>query len=77
MTTTEAAESSHWGKIDGVSIDFPMVVDEMHQLTLTYTVDLAAARALLPGDAFEVLEVAPGSTSAHRRSGRLRGEPVG
>ena len=61
MTTTEAAESSHWGKIDGVSIDFPMVVDEMHQLTLTYTVYLSAARALLPGDAFEVLEVAPGS----------------
>ncbi len=61
MTTTETAGSSHWGKIDGVSIDFPMVVDEMHQLTLTYTVPLAAAQALLPGEAFEVMEVAPGS----------------
>lgn len=59
MTTTDTTESSHWGDIDGVSIDFPMVVDEMHQLTLTYTVSLDAARSLLPGDAFEVLEVAP------------------
>lgn len=61
MTITEAAGSSHWGTIDGVSIDFPMVVDEMHQLTLTYSVPLDAAQALLPGEAFQVLEVAPDS----------------
>jgi hypothetical protein len=53
-------DTTHWGEIDGVSIDFPMVVDDMRQATLTYTVPIDAARALLPGDAFEVLEVAPG-----------------
>lgn len=51
----------HWGEIDGRSIDFPMVVDDMRQLTLTYSVPIEPARALLPGDAFEVLEVAPGT----------------
>jgi hypothetical protein len=55
-----SSDTTHWGEIDGVSIDFPMVVDDMRQATLTYTVPLDAARALLPGDAFEVLEVAPG-----------------
>lgn len=60
MTVTEDAQGSHWGEIDGVSIDFPMVVDDMRQLTLTYTVPLEPARALLPGDAFEVVEIAPG-----------------
>lgn len=60
MTVTDDANSSHWGEIDGVSIDFPMVVEDMRQLTLTYTVPIEPARALLPGDAFEVLEMAPG-----------------
>ena len=31
MTLTDA-QGSHWGEIDGVSIDFPMVVDDMRQL---------------------------------------------
>lgn len=60
MTVTEDAQGSHWGEIDGVSIDFPMVVDDMRQLTLTFTVPIEPARALLPGDAFEVVEIAPG-----------------
>jgi hypothetical protein len=60
MSTTEP-DTGHWGEIDGVSIDFPLVVDEMNSATLTFTVPLQPARALLPGDAFEVLEVAPGS----------------
>ncbi len=55
-----SSDTTHWGEIDGVAIDFPMVVDDMRQATLTYTVPIDAARALLPGDAFEVLEVAPG-----------------
>ena len=54
MTVTEDSQGSHWGEIDGVAIDFPMVVEDMRQLTLTYTVPIAPARALLPGDAFEV-----------------------
>jgi hypothetical protein len=60
MTVTDDTQDSHWGEIDGVSIDFPMVVEDMRQLTLTYTVPIEPARALLPGDAFEVVEIAPG-----------------
>lgn len=60
MTVTEDTQGSHWGEIDGVSIDFPMVVEDMRQLTLTYTVPIEPARRLLPGDAYEVVEVAPG-----------------
>ena len=61
MTTTGTdSETEHWGEIDGVSIDFPMVVEDMRQATLTYTVPIEAARALIPGDGFEVLEIAPG-----------------
>lgn len=50
----------HWGEIDGVSIDFPIEVEEMNSATLTFTVPIGPARAVLPGEAFEVLEVAPG-----------------
>jgi hypothetical protein len=60
MSTTGDTDRTHWGQIDGVSIDFPMVVDDMRQLTLTFTVPIEPARALLPGDAFEVVEIAPG-----------------
>lgn len=42
-----------WGQIDGVDIAFPLTVPEMNSATLTFTVPLAAAQALLPGDAFE------------------------
>ena len=77
MTVTEDTQGSHWGEIDGVSIDFPMVVEDMRQLTLTYTVPIEPARALLPGDAFEVLEIAPGSGDVPGRAGRLRDQPVG
>jgi len=67
VTTTAAdiadpgSGSTHWGEIDGVSIDFPMVVEEMRSATLTFTVPIDAARRVLPGDAFAVAEVAPGS----------------
>lgn len=57
---SDAADGT-WGEIAGVTIEFPMVVDELRSATLTFTVPLDAARALLPGDAFEVAEVAPGS----------------
>lgn len=59
MSTTDDA-TVHWGEIDGVSIDFPMVVRRMHQATLTFDVPIDAARDLLPGDAFEVVETQPG-----------------
>jgi len=64
MSATEQGTGTdgagHWGEIDGVSIDFPLTVEEMNSATLTFTVPLEPARALLPGDAFQVLEVAPG-----------------
>lgn len=53
--------ADHWGTIDGTSIDFPIVVDEMRSATLTFSVPAAPAADLLPGDAFEVLESAPGT----------------
>lgn len=64
MSATEQGTGTdgagHWGEIEGVSIDFPLTVEEMNSATLTFTVPLESARALLPGDAFQVLEVAPG-----------------
>lgn len=49
-----------WGTIDGREITFPMVVPDFNGLTMMYTVPATAAQALLPGDAFEVLELTPG-----------------
>ena len=54
-------EAHHWGEIDGVAITLPVVVEDMNSATLTFTVPIEPARALLPGDAFEVAEVGPGS----------------
>ncbi|MFV0316468.1 MAG: acetoacetate decarboxylase family protein [Microthrixaceae bacterium] len=48
-----ATAPRHWGEIDGLSIDFPIVVEEMNSATLTWSVPLDAAAAVLPGDAFE------------------------
>lgn len=45
-----------WGEIEGRRITFPMAVERFDAVTLSYPVDAAAARALLPGDAFEVVE---------------------
>ncbi len=53
--------TSVWGEIQGREITFPMEVTDMRAATLLFTVDAAAAAALLPGDAFEVVEVAPGA----------------
>ena len=58
-----AEEPFHWGELAGVSIDFPMWVQRMHSATLTYTVPLDAARALIPGDGFQVAEGAPGTAT--------------
>src|SRR5690349_20028583 len=62
MTATEN-EQIHCGEIEGVSIDFPMVVPSMHQATLSFTVPIEPARAVVPGEAFDVLETAPGSAT--------------
>jgi hypothetical protein len=55
-----AVTETVWGTVDGREITFPMVVADFNGLTLMYTVPADAAQALLPGNAFEVLEVAPG-----------------
>lgn len=49
-----------WGEIDGREITFPMDVDDFNAATLLFSVPADAAAALLPGDAFEIVEVAPG-----------------
>jgi hypothetical protein len=49
-----------WGTIEGREITFPMEVPDFNAATLLYSVPLDAAQALLPGDDFEALEVAPG-----------------
>jgi hypothetical protein len=49
-----------WGEIQGRQITFPMEVTDMNAATLLFSVPADAAAALLPGEAFEVVEVAPG-----------------
>jgi hypothetical protein len=49
-----------WGTIQGQIIAFPMNVADFNAATLGFSVPAAAASALLPGDAFEVIEIAPG-----------------
>ena len=51
-----------WGEIQGRTITFPMVVTSANIATVLFTVPVAAAGALVPGDAFEIVESGPGST---------------
>ena len=48
-----------WGRIDGREITFPMEVHEFNAATAVFSVPAAEAASLLPGDAFEIAEVAP------------------
>jgi Acetoacetate decarboxylase (ADC) len=48
-----------WGEVQGRPITFPMEVEEMRAATILYSVPAEAAAALLPGDSFEIVEVAP------------------
>jgi hypothetical protein len=57
MTTEQQAT---WGEIEGTSITFPMEVADFDAGTLVFSVPATPAQALLPGDAFEVVEVADG-----------------
>lgn len=57
MTETAAV----WGEIDGREITFPMEVTDFNAATILYSVPADAAAALLPGDAFEIVEIAPGT----------------
>lgn len=50
-----------WGEIDGREITFPMEVTDFNAATLLFSVPAPAAAALLPGTAFKVVEIAPGT----------------
>ncbi|MBX3284390.1 MAG: acetoacetate decarboxylase family protein [Actinobacteria bacterium] len=54
MTDTTDAPTV-WGEIDGQTITFPMEVTDFDAATLVFSVPADAARALLPGDAFDVV----------------------
>jgi hypothetical protein len=56
------ADTTVWGEIQGRTITFPMAVPDVNVATVLFTVPSPAAAALLPGDAFEVVETAPGRT---------------
>lgn len=58
--STETTETITWGQIQGTDITFPMEVTDFDAATLLFTVPAAAAAALLPGDAFEIVEVGDG-----------------
>src|SRR3954470_10117921 len=57
---TEMTKPVVWGHIKGREITFPMEVAAMDAATLGFTVPAAAARRLLPGDSFELVEVGDG-----------------
>lgn len=59
-TTTDATLPVRWGEIQGQEITFPMEVTDFDAATLLFSVPADAAAALLPGDAFEIVEVADG-----------------
>jgi len=48
-----------WGEVQGRTITFPMEVEELRAATVLWSVPADMAAKLLPGDAFEVVEVAP------------------
>ncbi len=60
----EEAEASEtiWGEIRGQTITFPMVVASVNIATVLFTVPTAVAAELLPGNDFEIVESAHGST---------------
>jgi len=54
--TTDSAAPTVWGQIDGQTITFPMEVDDFDAATFVFSVPAGPAQALLPGDAFEVID---------------------
>lgn len=53
--TADTAAPTAWGEIQGQAITFPMEVTDFDAATFVFSVPDDAARALLPGDAFEVV----------------------
>ena len=65
MTTNHTsaldAPTTRWGEIQGRAIDLPMVVEEFDAATFVFSVPADVAADLLPGDAFTLVETAPGT----------------
>ena len=65
MTTNHTsaldAPTTRWGEIQGRAIDLPMVVEEFDAATFVFSVPADVAAVLLPGDAFTLVETAPGT----------------
>ncbi len=59
--TQASTEPTVWGEIQGRTITFPMEVPAMDAATLLFSVPADAAQALLPGRAFEVVDVGGGT----------------
>ena len=57
---SDASDPIVWGEIDGQTITFPMEVDDFDAATFVFSVPAAAAQALLPDDAFTVIEMVEG-----------------
>jgi hypothetical protein len=66
-----------WGEIQGQTITFPMAVPDTNIATVLYRVPTGAAAALLPGDDFEVVEVAPGAAQLVLAACDYRDNPWG
>ncbi|HEY8526971.1 MAG TPA: hypothetical protein VIL48_18510 [Acidimicrobiales bacterium] len=66
-----------WGMIDAEPIVFPLVVDEFHSAMLLFSVPAGPARALLPGDAFEIVEVATDTAQLVVAANDFRRNPWG
>lgn len=57
---TAMTDSITWGQIQGRTITFPMEVNRFDAATFVFSVPADAASLLVPGDAFEVVEVTDG-----------------
>lgn len=55
--SSAVSEPLIWGEIDGQVITFPMEVADLDVATILFTVPLATAQALVPGEAFEVVDM--------------------
>lgn len=66
-----------WGMIDAEPIVFPLVIDEFNSAMLLFSVPAVAARSLLPGDAFEIVELEPDTAQLVLAASDFRRNPWG
>jgi hypothetical protein len=66
-----------WGMIDAEPIVFPLDVRDFNSAMILFTVPAPAARRMLPGDAFELVESEPGSAQLILVASDFRRNPWG